>query len=93
MEQGERDGVALQGGVDGQLAASYAGVGDPVVPERGEGGEAAGVYEAAVVVEDVDVGAERPHLCPGDEAEGFGRQGLGAPEGGLEDAGEVRFEV
>lgn len=93
MEQRERHGVALQRGVDGQFAACDAGVGDPVVAEGGEGGQAAGVDEAAVVVEDVDVGAEGPYFLPGEEAEGFRGEGLRAPEGGLEDAGEVGFEV
>ena len=43
--------------------------------EGGEGGEAAGVWEVAVVVEDVDVGAEGPDFLAGDEAEGFGGEG------------------
>lgn len=63
------------------------------MPECGQGGEAAGVYETAVVVEDVDVGAEGPYFLARYQAEGLGRQSLRAPEGGLEDAGEVRFEV
>ncbi len=61
--------------------------------EGGEGGEAAGVGEAGVVVEDVDVGAEGEDLLAGEEAEGFGGEGLGAAEGGVEEAGEVGFEV
>lgn len=72
VEQRERDRVALQRGVDGQFAAFDAGVRDAVVAECGEGGEAAGVWEVAVVVEDVDVGAEGPYFLAGDEAEGFG---------------------
>ena len=93
VEQGERYGIALRGGVDGQLAAFDAGVRDPVMPECGEGGEAAGVDEAAVVVEDVDVSAEGRHFLPCHQAEGLGRQGLRAPEGGVEDAGQVRFKI
>lgn len=61
--------------------------------EGAQGGYADGVDEAAVVVEDVDVGAEGPDLLAGDEAEGFGGEGAGAPEGGLEGVGEVGFEV
>lgn len=63
------------------------------MPERGEGGEAGGVDEAAVVVQDVDVRAEGPGFLAGDEAEGFGGEGARAAEGGLEGAGEVRFQV
>lgn len=40
--------------------------------ECGERGQAAGVDEAGVVVEDVDVGAEGPYFLAGDQAEGFG---------------------
>lgn len=43
------------------------------MPERGEGGEAAGVYQTAVVVKDVDVGAEGPYFLPSYQAEGFRR--------------------
>ena len=65
VEQGERYRIALQGGVDGQFAAFDAGVWDPVVSKGGEGGETAGVDEAAVVVEDVYVGAEGPYFLAG----------------------------
>lgn len=93
MEQGERDGVPLRGAVDGQLAAFDVRVRDPVVPEGGQGAEAAGVDEVAVVVEHVDVCAQGPYFLAGYEAEGFGGEGLGAAEGGFEGAGEVGFEV
>lgn len=73
VQEGERDRVAFERGVDGQVAAFDAGVWDPVVAERGEGAEAAGVDEAAVVVEHVHVGAQGPYLAPRDEAEGFRR--------------------
>lgn len=45
------------------------------------------------MVENVDVGAERPYFLPGYETEGFGGKRLGAAEGGFEDAGEVGFQV
>lgn len=96
MQQRERDGIALPGRRivhSGQFAAPDARVRDAGVPERAQGGEAAGVDEVAVVVEDVDVGAEGPYFLAGDQAEGFGGEGLGAAEGGLEGAGEVGLEV
>lgn len=95
MQQRERDGIALRRRVVdlGQLAARDARVRDAAVPQRGEGGEAGGVDEAAVVVQDVHVRAQRPGRLAGDEAEGFGGEGARAAEGGLEGAGEVRFEV
>lgn len=95
VQQRERDGIALRRRVVdlGQLAARDARVRDAAVPQRGEGGEAGGVDEAAVVVQDVHVRAQRPGRLAGDEAEGFGGEGARAAEGGLEGAGEVRFEV
>ena len=87
VQQSQRHGVALQGRIHRQLAAFDARVRDPVVAEGGQGGEAGGVDEAAVVVEDVDVGAEGPDFLAGEEAEGFGGEGLRAAEGGLEGAG------
>jgi len=36
---------------------------------------------------------EGRYLLAGDEAEGFGGEGLGAAEGGFENAGEVGFQV
>lgn len=57
VQQSQRHRIALQRRVHGQLAAFDARVRDPVVAECGERGEAAGVDEAGVVVEDVNVGA------------------------------------
>lgn len=45
------------------------------------------------MIEDVNVGAERPYFLAGYETEGLGGKRLGAAEGGFEDAGEVGFQI
>ena len=93
MQQRKRYRIAFEHRIHRQLAAMDARIRDAVVAQCSQGRQAAGIDEAAVVVEDVDVRAEGPDFLAGDQAEGFGGEGLRAAEGGLEDAGEVRFEV
>ena len=78
---------------DRDVLASYFYVWAPEVQERGYERETRGVDEVAVVVEDVDVGAEVEALRSGDDAEGFCVQGAGATDGFLKEAGEEDFRL
>lgn len=54
-------------------------------------GEAAGIDDVPIVVEDVDVGAHVEAFGAGDDAEGFGVEGAGAADGLLKEAREEDF--
>ena len=50
---------------------------------NGFGREEGGTLRA-IGIEDVDCAPEMPDLFPRDQAEGFGREGVGAPEEGVQ---------
>ena len=82
------DGIAFPGVKDGDFFAFDFDVGTAVVQECSDEGDTAGVEEVAVVVEDVQVGADVEAFLSRDDAEGFGVEGAGAPDRLLEQAGE-----
>lgn len=76
----DRDELAL----DGDVRASE-------VLESGDNGDAGGVDESAVVVEEVDVRAHMPAFLTGDDAEGFRVDGVGAADGFFNEARKEDF--
>lgn len=91
MLHGELDGFALAGVENLDVFATHFEVRTAVVHESSYEGQAAGVDEVAVVVQDVHVCAHVEAFLAGDDAEGFGVQGAGAADGFFEDAGEEDF--
>ena len=82
----EAHGFPLTEGEDGDVLALDLDIRPAEVEECGDESEARSVDDVAVVVEDVDVGAEGEALASGDDAEGFRIQGAGAADGFLQDA-------
>lgn len=72
MLHGEFDGLSISRIENLDVLATHLEVRAAVVHESSDEGQAAGVNEAAVVVEDVDVGAHVEAFLAGDDAEGFG---------------------
>lgn len=92
VQHAQRHRHALADTVDADLAAlEHGDVGTAEVAEGGDDGEAGGVEQAAIVREDVQVGAHGPAVGARDDAEGFGVEGGGAADGFFEEAGEEGF--
>lgn len=75
------------------LLALHRHVGAAEVLEGGDGGEAGSVDEPAIGGENVYVGADGEAGGAGENAEGFGVEGVRASDGFLEEAGEQGFSL
>lgn len=91
MLHGELNRLAISRVKNLDVLATHFKVRTAVVHQSGDESHAAGVDEAAVVVEDVDVGAHVEAFLAGDDAEGFGVEGAGPADGFLQDAREEDF--
>lgn len=91
MLHGELDRLAISRIKNLDVLATHLEVWAAVVHQSGDKGQAAGVDEAAVVVEDVHVRAHVEAFLAGDDAEGFGVEGAGSADGLFQDAREEDF--
>lgn len=92
MQHAQGHAHALAHAVDAHLAAlEHGDVRAAEVAQGGDDGDARGVEQAAVVRQDVHVGAHGPAFGAGDDAERFRVEGGGASDGFFEEAREERF--